>query len=167
MASLTATIATKVYTRLTKSADLEAPASTINLQINSNLSSGTGAAQADQQWSDTRTLAASANEELDLYGVLTNQLGDTISFQKIRTIIIEADSANTSAIEIGGAASNAFEGWISAGGKISIRPSGYLLLSANDASGYAVTSTTDKLKIANLSATDSASYNIILIGVNA
>ncbi len=162
-----ATAALKLYTRLTKTADLEAPASPINIQINSNLTSGTGANQADQQYSDSITLAASGSTEIDLYGSLTNQFGDTINFSKVRMMIFESDADNTAVLEIGGSASNAFESWTNVGGKITLRPGGVFYLSATDATGFVVTSTADKLKITNLSASVSASFNVIIIGVQA
>jgi hypothetical protein len=54
------------------------------------LGTGTGANQADKLWSDTRTLAASAVEDLDLAGVLVDALGVTATFARVKGLIIAA-----------------------------------------------------------------------------
>src|ERR1043166_3451946 len=61
-----------------------------------SLASGTGANQADQSWSDERTLTTGANEDLDLTGTaLQNAFGVNIAFARVKVILIVSDSTNT------------------------------------------------------------------------
>jgi hypothetical protein len=129
-----------------------------------DFTAGTGNNQVNTVFHDTRTLAGGASEELDLAGSLTNALGATVTFTYIKALMIFNKSA-TQTLTIGGAATNAWEAWtLAAGDAIKILPDGMLLLVAPLA-GYAVTaSTADKLKILN-SATNSADYDIWIIGI--
>lgn len=128
---------------------------------------GTGTGQADKLFSDTRTLAASATEDLDLAGGLTDPLGSTLTFVKIKAIYIKASAANTNSVVIGAAASNDFVGPWSADGTTSIPPGGELLL-VHGGAGWTVTASTgDLLKIANSSSGTGVTFDIILIGTSA
>jgi hypothetical protein len=77
----------------------------INYRPSTSYTLGTGAKQLSTFYRAARTLAASANEDLDLSGVLADDLGTTIAFTKVKILFIE----NTSAVDtlsVGGAASN-------------------------------------------------------------
>jgi hypothetical protein len=132
------------------------------------LASGTGANQASNVFHDRRTLTASNSENLDLAGSLTNKFGTTLTFTKIKAILIKASSANTNNVLVGGAASNQFINWVSdPTDVIVVRPGGFFMIVAPDSTGYAVTAATgDLLKIANSSAGTSVTYDIIIIGVD-
>lgn len=128
------------------------------------IANGTGAGQANMTWSDTRTLNASSSESLDLAGVLTNAFGSTLTFTKIKGLIITANSANTNSVLVGGAASNAFVNWVADSTDIIQLPAGSVFSFFNPA-GYVVTASTgDLLKIANSSSGTSVTYDIVLIG---
>lgn len=131
------------------------------------LQNGTGANQANELFCDTRTLAASASENLDLAGALTNAFGATITFDKIKALIVKAAAGNTNDVLVGGAASaqaSAFFGDVT--DVVKVKPGGMVAFVAPDANGYDVTATTsDLLKIANSAGGTSVSYTIILIGV--
>lgn len=131
--------------------------------------SGTGADQADQLWSDQRTINASSSENLDLAGSLTDAFGATITFARIKLILVIAADANTNDVAVGGAASNQFINWVANSSDIvNVKAGGVLLLYAPGATGYAVTSGTgDQLKIANGGAGTSVTYQIVLIGASA
>lgn len=130
------------------------------------LANGTGAGQADRIFSDQRTLTASSTENLDLAGTLTDVYGATITFARVKAIIIGAASGNTNNVVVGGHASAAFVNWVSdATDKIVVRPGGLFVLAATDATGYAVTATTgDMLTVANSSSGTSVTYDVIVIG---
>lgn len=132
-------------------------------------SDGTGANQIKQVFADTRTLSASATEDLDLAGGLTNALGTAITFTKIRAIAIRAAATNTNNVLVGGAASAQFATWVGdATDVVVVRPGGLFLLIAPDTTGYAVTATSaDLLKIANSAGGTSVSYDIVLLGTTA
>lgn len=127
---------------------------------------GTGLDSINQVWSDTRTLAASATEDLDLSGSLTNAIGASVAFTKIRGILVRAAVANTNNVIVGGASATQFVAWVGgATHTVTVRPGGLLLLLAPDATAYAVSGgSTDLLKIANSSSGSSVTYDILLLG---
>ena len=129
---------------------------------------GTGAGQANRIFTDQRILAASATENLDLAGVLTDAYGATITFARIKAILIGAASGNTNNVVVGGHATAAFINWVSdATDKIVIRPGGLFVLAATDATAYAVTAgTADMLTVANSGAGTSVTYEIVLVGTS-
>jgi hypothetical protein len=129
------------------------------------LAAGTGAGQGNQIFQDRRTLTTGANESLDLAGTLTNLLGQTITFTKVKLIFIASLSTNTTALTVG-AGSNPFVTFL--GGTTPtvgpINPGGFFAIGDPGATGYVVTATTaDILKVTN-AAGASATYDIIIIG---
>ncbi|MCI0558860.1 MAG: hypothetical protein MN733_10225, partial [Nitrososphaera sp.] len=76
-----------------------------------DFTNGTGDNQADGFWGDERTLAASASEELDLSGSLTDIFGVTVAAAKLRAFMIEADENNNAAnnLIVGNAAATQFQ----------------------------------------------------------
>lgn len=127
---------------------------------------GAGANQVDRLFSDRRTLAASASEDLDLAGVLTDAFGATITNARIKAIVIKASSANTNNVVVGAASSNAFVGFFGADTHtLAIKPGGFLVIAVPDATGWAVTAgTADLLKIANSGGTTTVTYDIAILG---
>lgn len=132
-----------------------------------NLIDGTGADGIKEIFADTRTLAASATENLDLAGVLTTAFGAVITFTKVKAICIKAAAGNTNDVLVGGHATAAcFSMFNAATDKLKIKPGGMVLLVAPDTTGYAVTATTaDMLTVANSAAGTSVIYDIIIMGV--
>ena len=132
-------------------------------------STGTGANQADRIWHDQRTIAASGTDDLDLAGVLVDVFGATVTFARIRAIVVQAASGNTNNVVIGAAASNQFATWVGAATHtVNVRPGGLFTLAATDATSYAVTAGTgDLLRIANSGAGTSVTYDVVLIGASA
>ncbi|MGA5424526.1 hypothetical protein [Streptomyces lavendulocolor] len=136
-----------------------------------SLADGTGAGKADRVFTDTRTLAASASEDLDLAGVLTDAFGASITFAKVKALMVVAAAANSNNVIVGGASSNGFISWVGgATHTVTVRPGGALALLAGetDATGYAVTAgTADLLKIANSGAGSSVTYSVAILGTSA
>lgn len=134
-----------------------------------DLASGTGADQADIAFSDRRTLTASATENLDLAGGLTDAFGATLTFARVKAIMVKASSSNTNDVVLGGAASNAFVNWVGdATDTVKVKPGGSFLIVAPNATGYVVTAGTgDILKVANSAGSTSVVYDIIIIGASA
>jgi len=130
-------------------------------------SDGTGANQIQQVFSDTRTLSASATENIDLAGGLTNAFGVAITFTKIKAIVIRAAAGNTNNVQVGGAASNGFTApFVDATDKLSIKPGGVVVLAAPDANGFAVTAGTGNiLLVANSAGSTGVTYDILILGV--
>lgn len=153
--------------QLTSALDLTTVSAPLSVGRQINLADGDGAGEANVIWSDTRTLAASDDEDIDLAGELVDPLGQTIAFGKIKGLLIAASSSNTNDVVIGAADSNAWVGPFGADtDTLTIRPGGVLLLVAPDAAGYAVTGGTgDLLKVANGGAGSSVTYDIVIFGV--
>lgn len=169
--ALTSKLAVVASALLTSTQDLGEARASMSKTYLAELANGTAAGQADRVFHDTRTLAASANEDLDLAGVLTDPLGATLTFAKVKGIIVAAASANTNNVVVGGAATNAFVGPFGAAAHtIAVRPGGVLALvcGSADATGYAVTAGTgDLLRVANSGAGSSVTYDVIVIGTSA
>jgi len=119
-------------------------------------------------WHDQRTLAASATEDLDLSGSLTDTFGNSVALTSVRMLIVKADDGNTNDVLVGGAAANQFINWVSnSSDVVVVKPGGILLLFAPTASGYAVTAGTgDLLKIANSAGTTGVTYDIYVGGIS-
>lgn len=128
---------------------------------------GAGANQANLAFSDTRTLAASAVENLDLAGGLVDVFGVALNFAKVKAIMVVAADANTNDVVIGGAASSPFYGPF--GGpthKLNVAPGGQIQLVAPGLAGWPVAAGTgDILKIANGGSDSPVTYDIIIVGV--
>ncbi len=134
-----------------------------------SLTTGTVANQADTVFTSTRTLAASANESLDLAGSLTDAFGVAANFAEVVAILVVAAAANTNDVVIGGAASNGFiTPFGSATDTVKVKPGGFFLIVAPKDPAYAVTATTgDLLKIANSAGGAAVTYDIVIIGRSA
>jgi hypothetical protein len=167
------TLDTKFHVELVADAasplDLTSASSRLSFVRQINMATGTAANQADKIWSDERTLTASSTEDLDLAGVLVDPFGATLTFARIKFLIVYALPANTNNVVLGNAASN---GWVGPFGAathtISIRPGGLIAMVAPDATAWPVTAGTgDLLHVANSGAGTGVTYDIALIGSSA
>lgn len=120
--------------------------------------------EADILFSDSRTIAASSNDDLDLRGVLADALGATVNAAEITCIYVEALSANTNNVVVGGAAANQFVGPFGAAAHtVALQPGQCFLVTSK--AGWAVTAATaDILRIANSGAGTSVKYSIVILG---
>ena len=167
--SLTGKLSYTLTASRSSTRDLGAASVSESLSYSQVIADGDGANQAERVWGDSRSLAASATEEHDLAGGLTDGLGATITLTEVRALAVKASTANASTITLGGASSNAWEIWAGAAGDaIKLRPGGSLILIAPDATGYAVTGgSADLLKVANDSTSVTAAYDIFVLGSEA
>lgn len=167
--SLQLQILASVLGQYTGANDIAAPRQDIAKRASLNLSTGVGANQADLVFTDTRTLAASATENLDLAGVLTDAFGQSLAFAEIVAILVVASGANANDVVIGGAASNGFVSpFGDATDTVKVKPGGTFLLTAPGAAAFAVTAGTgDLLKVTNGGAGTPVTYDIVLIGRTA
>lgn len=131
-----------------------------------HLDSGSGVGLADRVFHDTRTLGASATEDLDLAAVLVDVFGTTLTFARVKGLFVAASSANTNNVVIG-AGTNPWATLLNATGTVTLRPGaacGFFAGSA-DATAYAVTAATgDILKITNSGAGTSVTYDVVVVG---
>jgi hypothetical protein len=132
------------------------------------LAPGTASGQGDLLFSDRRSLAASASENLDLAGVLKDPLGTTLTFGHVKWIYIKAAAANTNDVCVGGAGSNTFVGpFADASDIVCVKPGGVALLAVAAGVGWVVTpSTGDLLEVANSAGTTGVTYDVIIAGTS-
>lgn len=165
MAGVSADILLSIKAKLAGAADLGNPVAPVSIDKHIQITSGTAAlGQADILWADTRTLAASATENLDLAGVLAGLLGSTITAAEITAVYVEAAAGNTNDVVVFGAASASFNGPLSGTTpKLTVGPGDCALIT--NRKGWAVTATTaDIILVANSSSGTPVSYNIVLVG---
>ena len=153
---------------LTNVLDLVSGAAALRKDWEINLADGAGLNKAENFFSDTRSIAASSTDSLDLSGALTNVYGVTLAFTKIKAIIVKAAAANGSTLQMTAPVTNGLAALFAAkGDAIMIKPGGIVAIIAPDAAGYAVTATSaDLLDIINddSSSPGTANYDIIIIG---
>ncbi|MDT9688192.1 hypothetical protein Q5762_07450 [Streptomyces sp. P9(2023)] len=168
--AVTSDFGIRASVRNTKASDLTTTADVLDFVRGVHLESGTTAGKADKVFHDQRTLAASASEDLDLAGVLTDVYGAAITFAKIKYIAVSAAAGNTNNVLVGAASATQFVGLLNAAGVITLRPGATFaaMSGAADATGMAVTAGTgDLLKIANSAGSTSVTYDIVIVGTSA
>lgn len=157
----------RVTSNLTSALDLLTATAPLTYTSQVDLATGTGAGLADMQWSDQRTLAASATEDLDLAGTLTGPLGTTLTFARVKGLLVKAAATNTNDVQISRAAAG-IPLFAATGDLIPVKPGGLFLWVAPNATGIVVTPTTaDTITITNSAGTTSVTYDIIVIGASA
>lgn len=169
--SLETVMTLQVVANYVSALDLVTSTSPLNYRKRVELATGTAAGKADKIWSDTRTIAASGTDDLDLAAGLTDAFGASITFVKVKAIIISAAAGNTNNVLVGGDATNTFLTWVeSESDAVVLRPGATFALIAGeaDATGYAVTASTgDLLRIRNSAGSTGVDYSIIIIGTSA
>lgn len=165
MATFTGNVNVNVTGTLSNALDIGSAAHSFTKSYKQAFANGTAADQANAVYTDTRTVGGSADDDIDLAGILVDGLGSTITFTSIKGIIINSVSANGDALHLTDDGAAGFFTYLGATGDIiKIRPGGTFALVNPEADGYAVTATTgDILRITNADSS-SATYDIILIG---
>lgn len=163
------TIALRIAGLFVNSNDLGNAEHRLNYNPSNQFSDGNAINKAETIFSDTRTLSASATEDLDLAGSgLVDVFGNTLTFTKIKALLIVASVDNTNDVLVGGDATAAWVGWCGdATDIVKVKPGGIFLLTAPAAAGMAVVATTgDILQIANSSSGTSVSYTLVIVGTD-
>lgn len=165
MAGVRGDIALRINLTQSGTGDLGTPKMRATADKILSLSEGTDATnKANIMFADTRTVALSANENIDLSGALSDAFGASIVAAEIVAIYIAAAAANANNVQVTRPASNGFIGpFMATGDGVSIKPGEYALFVSQ--SGWAVTAATgDLLNIANSGAGTSVQYDIIVVG---
>jgi hypothetical protein len=169
--ALTTDVSFRLLATLTKAADISStPEATVDFQQRIKLTTGTSAGQADKLFYDARTLAASATEDLDLVGTLTDQFGDLFSPVRIKALAVLAAAGNSNNVIVGAAAATQWAALLGTTGTITLRPGAFFCAVAGeaDATGYVCAAgSTDLLKVANSGAGSSVTYSIVVVGASA
>lgn len=154
----------------TSSLDLATASATHAKSFSDTLASGTSADQADLAWSDTRTLAASATENIDVAGSLTGGLGAAVVMVELVAILVIAAAANTNDVVVGNGTNPIVGGPFGVAGAntINVAPGGVFFFWNPKNPAVAITASTgDILKVANSAAGTGVTYDIVLIGRSA
>jgi hypothetical protein len=165
--TLAATVKASINASQSTTGDLGTGKFDINPAIAQAFVNGAGAGAVDRMFSDTRTLAASANENLDpaTGGGLTDCFGAALALARIKVIFIKASASNTNDVILSRPASNGVPIFNAASDAVNIKPGGCILLMAPDATGYPVTAATaDLINLANSGAGTSVTYDIVILG---
>ena len=166
--ALTAEILTRVKFAYTKSGDYGPTELNDKVQSLIQLTSGTGANQADILFVDDRSITASGTDDLDLAGVLSDAFGDTIAAAEIVAIMIVASASNTNNLVIGGD-TNDLPIFADGSDEISLKPGGVILMACPTAAGLATVTagTGDVLGLANSGSGTAVAYTICIIARSA
>lgn len=167
MAGVAATLSVGVRAKQTGVADLGTPAILVDIlkqmEFTPGLPTAGAVGVANILFSDTRTLAASTNENLDVAGVLADALGATITAAEIVAIYIAAAQGNTNDVQLTRPASNGVPLFLAAGDGFAIGPGDFSLRTYRN--GITVTAGTgDLINVANGGAGTPVTYDIIIIG---
>lgn len=164
--TLFAAIALSVSGEYANGGTLGTTKSPLDFKAGNIFRTGEGVNQAEAAYADSRTLAASGTENLDLAGGLTDAFGAALGFTKVKALIIRAAAGNTNDVVVGGHASAAAATFFGdATDKVRVKPGGMFVLTAPNAAGYAITATTaDLLTVANGGSGTPVSYDVIVIG---
>ncbi|QFT69610.1 hypothetical protein FIU93_22685 [Labrenzia sp. THAF35] len=166
--SLTSELRVKFKATETGSNDLAAQRYVPELEKVLQFTDGTTANKADLVWADTRTIAASGSEDLDLAGELTTAFGDTLAAAEVVGVMVTADAGNTNDVVLGDATAPV----PLLGGTnptVSVKPGGVFVLFAPNAAGQFTVGagSTDDLKVANSSSGTAVTYTIIVLARSA
>lgn len=147
--------------------DLVTASAPLSMSQRTRLTSGTGSGQADVAFSDTRTLGASASEDLDLAGALASALGGSAVFAKLKAVVVTAAAGNTNNVNVTRPASNGVPLFLAASDGLAVQPGGSFAWIA-PGSGVTVTASTgDLLTFTNSAGTTGVTYSVILLGTSA
>ena len=148
--------------------DLQTARAALDTLFSLVLSSGVGAGQADNVFSDELTILTGATQDLDFAGGgLLDTLGAALTFVKVKALVVIADPTNTTNVTL---QPKAGAGLPFLGGTTPttlLTPGGAFLLFNPSAAGIAVgAGTTDAISLVN-AAGASAKVKVIAIGTTA
>jgi hypothetical protein len=153
---------------LTNALDLTTPTAALRVARQLALATGTGAGQADMIWSDSFSIAASGTQAIDLAGSLPGPLGGTLTFAKIKMVVVAASTTNTNTINVVRDATNGVPLFLALGDGIPVKPGGLFVWFDPSAAGVAVTPTSgDLLNLVNSAAGTPVTGDVVIVGASA
>lgn len=169
MATTLKTVVTaEIATTFKNLLDLSTPTDAATVTAKIQLSNGTGANAADILFHDTRTLSASATENLDLAGSLAGPFGASSVFVEVRAVLVKAAAANTNNVNVIREGTNGVPLFLALGDGIPVPPGGCFLWACGADAKVAVTASTgDLLTFTNSSGSTSVTYDVFIVGTSA
>lgn len=163
--TLSTTFKASIESQQSRAIDLSAANAVLSRALQFDFGDGAGANQANLLWHDTRTLAPSANEDLDLSGALVDIYGQSVVFARIKAVLVKSKDTNLNNVNVARPASNGIVLFLAASDGLVLKPGGLFLWVAPDAAGIAITAGTgDLLNIANAAGTNSIDYDVYVLG---
>lgn len=161
-----AKVIVRILAALESGLDLGAVRDEVDQKVTQLFTNGAGADQANALFHDRRTIAASGNESLDLAASLVDGFGRTLTFTKVRALIIVASEGNTNNVVVTRPASNGVPIFAAASDALApLKPGGMFVLTDPSADGIAVTAGTgDLINIANSGGSTSVTYDVFILG---
>lgn len=164
---LTTTLDVNLRALLTSALDLTTAQADLLINTRVSMATGTTTGKADLAWSDTRTVAASGTDPLDLAGSLTGNLGGTLTIVKLKLVLVRAAAANTNAVRVNRPATNGVPLFLAASDGIDVLPGG-IFLWVGPGAGVTVTAATgDLINIDNSGSGTPVNYDVVLVGTSA
>ncbi|NRA03739.1 MAG: hypothetical protein HRU00_14165 [Myxococcales bacterium] len=159
-------IALSLFAQLTPNGD-EGGGKIAELDFDVVWASGTGTSQADDMYQDSRTLVASANEDIDLQ-TITNGNGVAMASAEVVAIAIETPQTNAGTIRLRDSATNPWISFLSSSGatddaQLDFPPGATMVLAAPLDGSYAVAAGNKTLNFINLDGSNSNVYKLTLI----
>lgn len=166
--SLKTVLSATISAALSNPIDLVTAAAPLEYPYKKTWTNGTTVDKADLVFSDTRTITASSNEDLDLAGSLSSVYGATLTFVELKAIMVVASTSNTNAVRVTRPASNGVPLFLAASDGIDVFPGGCFFWACPADGKVTVTAATgDLINIANSSSGTSVVYDVIIIGASA
>lgn len=160
--ALTSSLQVSIISDHSATVGLSTTKDAVGYSVNKTFSNGSGTTQvADLVYHASRTLSSAATENLDLAGSLTDAFGTTLTFVRVKSILIENTSASMT-LTLGGDA-NSVPFFDPATSTVSIPPSGAVALVAPLAGWPVAAGTGDILKMTNSTGT-ATTYKIWVVG---
>lgn len=132
------------------------------------LAQGTGLGQADMLWTEQYTITASSTQAVDLAGTLSGPFGTTLTFARIKLIVVAASLLNTNNVNVVSDATNGPPFVLAKGDGIPVKPGGMFVWFDPSAAGAVVTpSTADLINLVNSAAGTSVTCDIVIAGASA
>lgn len=162
--TLKARIDFELVAKLIQAADLGPASGPVALRGSLGFAHGSGLNQANLIWADRNSISAAT--DIDLAGSLVDKLGAAAVFARVKAIAVVCPDTNTGNVVVGGDA-NGLIGWVGAATHtVTVRPGGWFIWAAPDATGAAVTAGTgDILQLAPSAGTQE--YQIVIIGASS
>ncbi|MDX3101756.1 hypothetical protein [Nonomuraea angiospora] len=153
---------------ITNPLDLTTVSAPLSMARQLTLAQGTGAGQADMIWSDSFTIAASGTQAVDLAGTLVGPFGTTLTFARIKAVIVAAASGNTNNVNVVSDATNGPLLFLAKGDGYPVKPGGLFVAYDPSAAGTVITAgTADLINLVNSAGGTSVTCDVVIVGASA
>ncbi|NRA03374.1 MAG: hypothetical protein HRU00_12320 [Myxococcales bacterium] len=152
----------KLFSTLAPSGDMGG-GQTAEFNVDEAWPTGTGARQGDKPFDDTRTLAASTGEDLDLQALLDGNAA-ALSLAEVAAIAIKSAEANGGDLHVAPSVGTPWVSLLQAGSVMVLPPGGFAVFGCTSDPAWAVAAGNKSFNVANQDGGASASYQVWLIG---